>query len=112
MLNPKQIINSTPIQFIIGGLTVAAISHFSNTLSNTSIAAVIAAVPIGLPSTVFVNNEKVSNYLTNLLFMTAILFLVTLECWFIHNKYKINKYKSVGISMVTWIILAILYIVL
>ena len=74
----NKFINSLPGQFLIGGLTVAGINYFSNNIANTAIAGVIAGVPVGLPSTIFVKDAKVSDYSTHLLFMTAILFFVTL----------------------------------
>ena len=49
----KKIIDSLPFQFLIGGLTVAGVS-FSNHLTNTAILGVIASVPIGLPTAVFI----------------------------------------------------------
>jgi ABC-type Mn2+/Zn2+ transport system permease subunit len=96
-------------QFFIGGLTVAGISYFSNTLSDTVLAGVIASFPIGMPSTIFVKDQNVSGYTLNLLFMTSILFFVTFTNWFLINKMKYSKYVSVSISLAIWLISGLLY---
>jgi len=103
-MNIKNIINSLPIQFLIGGLTVAGISYFSNHLANTAISGVIASIPIGLPSSIFVKDSKLKGYSTHLLIMTGVLFLATLMFWFLFNHMKINKYVAVLYSMLFWAI--------
>lgn len=110
MVSIKKFINSIPGQFLIGGITLAGIYFFSNNVNNTAIAAVVAGVPIGLPSTIFVDNSKVSSYSTNLLFQTFLLLLVTFEFWFLFHKLNYNKFKGVGIAMLTWLILSCLYV--
>ena len=55
-------INSLPGQFLIGGITVAGINYFSNNIANSAIAGVIASVPVGLPSTIFVKDAKGKNF--------------------------------------------------
>lgn len=96
-------------QFFIGGLTVAGISYFSNTLSDTVLAGVLASVPIGMPSTIFVKDQNVSGYTLNLLFMTSILFFVTFTNWFLINKMKYSKYVSVSVSLSIWLLSGLLY---
>ena len=103
-------INSLPGQFLIGGLTIAGINYFSNNIANTAIAGVIAGVPVGLPSTIFVKDAKVSDYSTHLLFMTAILFFVTLLFWVLYHKYKLDKYQGVEIAMGVWVLAGVLYV--
>lgn len=103
-------INSLPGQFLIGGITVAGINYFSNNIANSAIAGVIAGVPVGLPSTIFVKDAKVSDYSTHLLFMTAILFFVTLLFWVLYHKYNMNKYQGVEIAMGVWALIGVLYV--
>ena len=107
----KKIIDSLPFQFLIGGLTVAGVSFFSNHLTNTVISGVIASVPIGLPTAVFIKDSNLNGYSTHLLIMTGILFLATLLFWFLYNKMKFNKYHSVLYSMLLWSICGILVII-
>ena len=106
----KNFLNSLPGQFLIGGLTVMGIAFFSNNISNTAIAGVIAGVPIGMPSTIFVEDNKAAAYMTNLLYATFILLFVTTLNWYLVAKKKINKYKSVGISMGTWVLLSVIFV--
>lgn len=110
MVSAKAIMNSLPMQFLIGGLTVAGIAYFSNHISNTAISGVIASVPIGLPSTIFVDDKKVGGYLNHLLVMTFALFIATLSLWVLHNKFKMDKYTGVKISMGIWALIGVLVI--
>ena len=102
-------LNSFPGQFIIGGLTVGGIAYFSNELDNPAIAAVIAALPIGMPSSVFVNDNKVVKYSKNLLFMTFALIAATFQNWYMLSHVKVSKYESVPWSMATFVVLALIY---
>jgi hypothetical protein len=86
-------------QFIIGGLTVAGIAYFSNNLSNAALSGIIGALPVGMPSSVFVDDSKVEAYALNLLIMSVPLFIATFTNWFFISKMKFSKYKSVGLSM-------------
>lgn len=105
MSSTKQLI----AQFIIGGLTVAGISYYSNSLTDTVLAGVIASIPIGMPTTILVKDSNVKGYATNLLWMTAVLFFVTFTSWFFITKMRYTKYKSVILSMTIWAILGLFY---
>lgn len=105
----KSFVNSLPGQFIIGGITVAGITGFSNHLNNPALAGIIASVPIGMPSTVFVKDSQTAEYSWKLLVMTSVLFLATFANWFFINKMKFSKFKSVAISMSIWAGLGTLY---
>jgi hypothetical protein len=96
-------------QFLIGGLTVAGISYFSNSLTDTVLAGVIASIPIGMPTTIIVKDENVKGYTTNLLYMTSVLLFVTFTNWFFINKMKYSKQTSVILSLVIWMIIGVLY---
>lgn len=108
----KKFVNSLPGQFLIGGLTVAGISAFSNILNNPILAGIVASIPIGLPSTVFVKDNQVVSYTWNLLVMTSIVGLATLINYYLVNHAGYNKYQSVGASMAVWAVLgAICYFI-
>lgn len=92
-------INSAPGQFLIGGLTVAGIGFAGNNVSNKAIAGLIAAMPIGMPSSIFIDDKKVEQYAYNLLIMTFVLLAATFSNWALLKYGKMDKYKSVGISM-------------
>jgi len=94
------LLKSLPAQFIIGGLTVAGISYASNNASSPAIAGIIGAIPIGMPSSVFVDDNKVEGYAYNLLIFTIPLLLGTFLNWYLLAKIKLSKYESVGISMI------------
>ena len=98
----KEFLNSLFGQFIIGGLTVAGIAGFSNRLHNPLLAGIIASVPIGMPSSVFVSDKELMSYSSNLLAMTTVLFLATFVFWFMYNKLNFDKYISVLIAMSIW----------
>ena len=85
--------------FLIGGLTVAGIAYFSNNLSNAALSGIIGAIPVGMPTSVFVDDSKVEAYALNLLIMSIPLFIATFTNWFFISKMKFSKYKSVSVSM-------------
>lgn len=97
-------------QFLIGGLTVGGIAYFSNHINNTAIAGVIAAMPIGMPSSIFVDDDKVVSYSKNLLDMSLVLLTATFQNWYLLAHTKMSKYESVGLSMLTFFILGFIYI--
>ena len=101
----QKFINSTPGQFLIGGLTVAGIGYFGNVVSNPALAALIAAVPIGMPSTVFIDNNKIEGYSYSLVLMTVVLLTVSITNWLFISKFHFSKYKSVAISMLLFVVL-------
>jgi len=88
---------------------VAGIAYFANNLNNAVLAGVIAAVPIGMPSSVFVDDAKVKGYSRNLLLMSFILQIATAMNWYLLTYTKVGKYKSVGYSMLTFIVLGTIY---
>ena len=98
-------LHSIPGQFIIGGLTVAGIAYFGNNVTNPAIAGLIGALPVGMPSSVFVDDAKVESYAYNLMLMSIPLILATILNWYLIAKMKFTKYKSVGISMLLFIIM-------
>jgi len=91
--------NSIPGQFLIGGLTVAGIGFAGNNVSNKAIAGLIAAMPIGMPSSIFIDDKKVESYAYNLLIMTFVLLAATFSNWALLKYAKMDKYKSVMISL-------------
>lgn len=100
-----EFIHSIPGQFIIGGLTVAGIAYFSNNATNPAIAGLIGALPIGMPSSVFVDDDKVESYAYNLMLMTIPLMLATISNWYLISKMKLSKYESVPVSFILFIII-------
>ena len=105
----QKFVNSLPGQFLIGGLTVAGITGFSNNLHNPALAGIIASVPIGMPSSVFVKDSEIAEYSWKLLVMMSVLFLATFANWFLITKMKMSKYKSVAIAMSIWAGLGAIY---
>lgn len=105
----QKFVNSLPGQFVIGGLTVAGITGFSNNLNNPALAGIIASVPIGMPSSVFVKDSQIAEYSWKLLVMMSVLFLATFANWFLITKMKMSKYESVAIAMSIWAGLGAVY---
>jgi len=97
-------LQSVPGQFIIGSLTVAGIAYFGNNATNPAIAGLIGALPVCMPSSVFVDDAKVESYAYNLMLMSIPLILATILNWYLIAKMKFTKYKSVGVSMLLFII--------
>ena len=95
----QKIINSAPGQFLIGGLTVSGIGYAGNNISNKAIAALIAAMPIGMPSTVFIDDKNIEKYAYNLLIMTLVLLASSFSNWALIKYMKFDKYKSVLVSL-------------
>lgn len=101
--------NSLPGQFVIGGATVAGISYISNNLNNPLLAGIVASIPIGMPSTIFVEDNQLKSYTWNLLVMTSVLVLATLINYYLINHTKYTKYESVDISFSVWAGLGLIY---
>jgi len=104
----QSFLNSLLGQFMIGGTTVSGISYFSKNFS-TLAASIIGGVPIGLPSALFIDDKNVLSYLQNLSVMTFILFFVTTMSFVIMKYEKYDKYKTISISLGTWVALSIFY---
>ena len=90
---------------------MAGIAYLSNHLDNTIIAGVVAAVPIGMPSTIFVNDAKVKSYSRNLMLMSLALMIATVMNWYLVTYTKVGKYRSVSYSMLTFAVLGAIYAV-
>ena len=105
----EKFINSLLGQFVIGGLTVSGITGFSNHLHNPALAGIIASVPIGMPSSIFVKDSEIAEYSWKLLVMMSVLFLATFVNWFLITKMKVSKYKSVAVAMSIWAGLGAIY---
>ena len=105
----QHVLNSLPVQFLIGGLTVAGISILSNQVGDPLLAGVVASIPIGMPSTIFVKDNQVKSYTWNLLVMTSVLVLATSVNYYLINHMELDKYKSAGISMAVWSGLGMIY---
>ena len=99
----RNFIQSTPGQFFIGGTTVAGISYFSRS-ANPVLAGVIAAIPIGMPSSIFVPDGRVASYATNLLIMSVSLLACTIANWYFITRLKWDKYQSVTVSLLVFFV--------
>lgn len=108
----QTILNSLIGQFFIGGITVASISALSNNLNNAILAGIVASIPIGMPSTIFVNDNQVKSYTWNLLVMTSVLVLATIVNYYLINHRKYNKYNAVLISLFIWAVLGAIYYII
>jgi hypothetical protein len=104
----QQFLESLIGKFIIGGLTVSAIAYSSNNLNNAALSGVIGAMPIGMPSSIFVDDKDVEAYSYSLLIMTIPLIMATFSNWYLISKMKMDKYESVPISLLVFIIPALL----
>jgi len=91
--------------FLIGGLTVSGITYYANVINNPLIAGIIAAVPIGMPSSVLVNDGCLVKYSQNLMAMTAALFIATV-IYYYALKHGYNKYQSVIVGLLVWLFIA------
>ena len=111
MLKIQDFLNSTPGQFIIGGTTVSGISYLSNFM-NPLLGGIFGGIPIGLPSSVFIDDNKVLSYLENLSVMTIILSIVTISGYLLKKHTKKSKYEIIKITMSIWGITALIYYLL
>ena len=108
----QKIINSIAGQFLIGGLTVSGIGYAGNHILNKAIAALIAAMPIGMPSTIFIDDKSIEKYAYNLLLMTVVLLASTFSNWALIKYMKFDKYKSVLVSIAVFWVLGLLLVFL
>lgn len=105
----KTFMDSILGQFLIGGLTVSGISFLSNNIGNPVLAGIVASIPIGMPSTIFVKDSQVPAYTWNLLIMTSVLVFATIINYYLVNHVKLNKYQSAGLGMSVWASLGFIY---
>ena len=103
----KQLLNSFLGQFVIGGTTVSGISYLSNNV-NPLLGGIFGGIPIGLPSAIFVDNNKVLRYLQNLSIMTVILSCVTILAYVL-KLYNYTTQYTIGVSMFLWFVIAFIY---
>ena len=93
--------------FLYGGIFIALIKYFSTKVSD-KYAGALAAIPIGLLATFFLQNDnKKKVYYTGYLISVFVLFIVSLvmflsTIYFINT--KVNIITSIGILL--WIILS------
>ena len=69
-------------------------------------------MPIGMPSSIFIDDKTVEKYAFNLVIMTIVLFTSTITNWILLKYAKMNKYKSVSISLGVFFGLGLLVILL
>ena len=105
----QKFMNSLLGQFIIGGTTVASIAYLSNHLDDIALASVVAAVPIGMPASIFVHDSRVLNYSRHLVVSSVFLLIATAQNWYLLTYNKMGKYESVSYSMLTFAVLGIIY---
>ena len=69
-------------------------------------------MPIGMPSSIFIEDNSVESYAYNLLIMTFVLLASTFSNWALLKYGKMDKYKSVAISMALFCVLGLLVVML
>ena len=111
MSSLQSFLNSQTGQFVLGGTTVSGISYISNYMSPL-LGGIFGGIPIGLPSSVFIDDKKVLDYLQNLSAMTIILSIVTITAYLLKRYKNYNKYDVVKTSMGMWVLFAFIYYLL
>ena len=104
----EELVNSLVGKFIVGGTFVSGIAFIAKHFS-TLMAAIFAGVPIGLPSSLFIDEKHVLEYLENLTLMTLILFIVTLFAYLFKKYTNSDKYKTIKTTVVVWVALSFIY---
>tara|TARA_B100001057_G_C22679447_1_gene883142 strand:- start:127 stop:468 length:342 start_codon:yes stop_codon:yes gene_type:complete len=105
----SEIFDSLLFKFLLGGFIISGISFFSNNIGNTLLAGIIACIPIEMAAIVLVENKRVKSYSWHILIMTCLLVIATSINYYLINNIKLNKYKSVFISISFWFIMALIY---
>lgn len=100
--------NKFPIkEFLIGGILYSAIKYTSDNVSDIRISSAIAAFPIGLLSSILINDKSIKkytkSYMINVFFMLITAFLFYL----LSNYTSINRYLALIISFLCWMMINI-----
>jgi hypothetical protein len=96
-------------KFLIGGITVSGISYLSNNIKNTLLASMFATIPLAMPSSIFIDDNKVKSYSKHILLFDFFLLISTFQNWALLEYTKLNKYETVTLSMITYFILVYIY---
>ena len=96
-------------KFLIGGLTLSGITYLSNNIQNTVVASMFATMPLAMPSTIFINDNKVKKYSKHILLFDFFLLISTFQNWALLEYTSLNKYKTVSLSMITFFTLVYIY---
>jgi hypothetical protein len=104
-------IKSLIIPFIIGGFTVAGVKFASKNISNTAIAALIGAIPIGLISIVFISNDKSLGYSENYFFITLALLTSIAFFYTLRTYTNWNKNLILVLALILWGVIATIRII-
>lgn len=96
-------------KFLIGGITVSGISYLSNNINDTLLASMFATIPLAMPSSIFIDDNKVKGYSKHILLFDFFLLISTFQNWVLLEYTKLNKYETVSLSMITFFILVYIY---
>lgn len=95
--------------FLIAGSSVTLISYLANN-KNPVLAGIVSGISISIPSLLLINNKSDQHTYTNIMvFMSLLLCLVTIICWFLFIKKGWSSLASVLVSMVIWVLVSSIY---
>ena len=101
--------NKILLNFLIGGFTVSSISYLANNIKNTILASMFATIPLAMPSSIFIDDNKVKKYSKHILFYDFFLLISTFLNWALLEYTDLNKYETVTLSLITFLILVYIY---
>jgi hypothetical protein len=105
----RQVFDSIPMQFIIGGTLVTVITYFANTLDNPKLAAIVTAFPIGLIPILFMwSNRNAKSYTLDATYTNFIVVLTYLFFdYLIRNYPNFTLLETTLLSFGAWLVICL-----
>ena len=92
-------------EFIIGGILFSLIKYTADNVEDIRISSVIAALPLGLLSSLLITDKKLQIYSFSYTKNIAVLFLTALVFYCLHKFTKLNRHINLISSMLFWVII-------
>ena len=97
--------------FLFGGFLVSLIEYLGNNV-DPDYAGIIAAFPIAITSTYFINKSKLNSYFTSYVRSIAILLFITFVYSTLLTMTDLNKNIILLIVLLLWLIINVTYVFL
>ena len=106
-------LNDFPIkEFIIGGILFSLIKYSADNISDIRVAAMIAAAPIGLISSLLIVDKKIKIYSSSYMMNNGVLFITALGFYYFHRYTKLHRHINLILSVLFWTIVNLLILYL
>tara|TARA_Y100000992_G_C21055877_1_gene391792 strand:+ start:229 stop:552 length:324 start_codon:yes stop_codon:yes gene_type:complete len=89
-------------EFLIGGVLFSAIKYSTDNIQDIRVSSMIAAFPVGLLSSLLINNKKIKGYSKSYMVSISILFLTSIAFYLLHYYTGLNRYINLLLAIFIW----------